>query len=81
MSEYGFTLRQVKSLREPRSRAQSVVSTTSRVSVKSLKSIRSPKHIKLLLDEVWDQTKQLCRPPHRYYTILTCLIQFGLTTR
>ncbi|KAK3907449.1 Synaptic vesicle glycoprotein 2B [Frankliniella fusca] len=70
----------VKSLREPRSRAMSVVSTTSRVSVKSLRSIRTPKDIKLLVLEVWDQTKQLCRPPHRYYTILTCLIQFGLTT-
>ncbi|KAJ1520729.1 hypothetical protein ONE63_003824 [Megalurothrips usitatus] len=70
----------VKSLREPRSRAMSVVSTTSRVSVKSLKPIRTPRDIKLLVEEVWDQTKQLCRPPHRYYTVLTCLIQFGLTT-
>lgn len=70
----------VRSLREPRSRAMSTVSTTSRVSLKSIRSLRTPKDIKLLVIEVWDQTKQLCRPPHRYYTVLTCLIQFGLTT-
>ena len=48
-------------------------------SLRSL-SMRKPKHLKLLMAEIWEQTKLLCRPPHLRNTVLTCLIQFGLTT-
>lgn len=49
------------------------------VSIRSL-SIRKPKHLKILTNEIWEQTKSLCKPPHLRNTVLTCLIQFGLTT-
>lgn len=68
----------IKSLRE-KARTVSVVSQVSQKSVRSL-SLRKPKEMKRLLSEIWDQTKQLCRPPHLKNTVLTCLIQFGLTT-
>jgi MFS transporter, VNT family, synaptic vesicle glycoprotein 2 len=42
--------------------------------------MRKPKHLKLLLNEIWEQTKALCRPPHLRNTFLSCAIQFGLTT-
>lgn len=42
-------------------------------------SIKKPSHLKILLDEVWEQTKALCSAPHLKNTILTCAIQFGLT--
>ncbi|GLV41149.1 uncharacterized protein CBL_04673 [Carabus blaptoides fortunei] len=51
----------------------------SQKSVRNL-SIRKPKELKLLLGEIWEQTKALCKPPHLRYTIITCLIQFGLTS-
>lgn len=47
-------------------------------SLRSL-SIKKPKHLKILLEEIWEQTKALCRAPHLKNTILTCAIQFGLT--
>ncbi|XP_060526624.1 synaptic vesicle glycoprotein 2B-like isoform X2 [Cylas formicarius] len=68
----------VASLRE-KVRTMSVVSTQSTRSVRSLR-IRKPKELKLLLAEIWEQTKALCRPPHLRYTVITCAIQFGLTT-
>lgn len=68
----------VRSLRE-KVRTLSVVSQNSTRSVRSLR-IRKPKELKLLLQEIWEQTKALCRTPHVRYTVITCLIQFGLTT-
>lgn len=47
-------------------------------SLRSL-SIKKPKHLKILMNEVWEQTKGLCSAPHLKNTILTCAIQFGLT--
>lgn len=38
------------------------------------------KDLKVLFSEVWDMTKALCRPPYRRNTILSCAIQFGLTS-
>lgn len=35
----------------------------------------------MLLSEIWQQTKLLCKAPHLRNTVLTCAIQFGLTTR
>lgn len=70
---------QVRSLRE-KARALSVISQQSAKSVRSL-SIRKPKELRMLLQEIWIQTKALCRPPHLKWTIITCTIQFGLTTR
>lgn len=43
--------------------------------------LRKPKELKLIMQEVWTQTKALCKPPHLKYTALTCAIQFGLTAR
>lgn len=60
-------------------RTMSVVSQQSTRSIRSLR-IRKPKELKLLLQEIWEQTKALCAPPHLRYTIITCLIQFGLTS-
>ncbi|XP_077297018.1 synaptic vesicle glycoprotein 2B-like [Arctopsyche grandis] len=68
----------IKSLRE-KVRPVSTVSGDVQKSVRNL-SMRKPKDLKRLFSEIWDQTKSLCKPPHRKYTILTCLIQFGLTT-
>lgn len=48
-------------------------------SLRSL-NIRNPRHLRILFSEVWEQTKALCRPPHRRNTALACSIQFGLTT-
>lgn len=42
-------------------------------------SIRKPKHLKILLIEILEQSKALCRAPHLKTTILTCAIQFLLT--
>lgn len=47
-------------------------------SLRSL-SIKKPKHLKILVTEVWEQTKALSSAPHLKNTILTCAIQFGLT--
>ncbi|XP_028135117.1 synaptic vesicle glycoprotein 2C-like [Diabrotica virgifera virgifera] len=68
----------VLSLRE-KMRTMSVISQQSTRSIRSLR-IRKPKELKLLLREIWEQTKALCKPPHFRYTLITCLIQFGLTT-
>ncbi|KAF7266418.1 hypothetical protein GWI33_020249 [Rhynchophorus ferrugineus] len=68
----------VTSLRE-KVRTMSVVSQQSTRSIRSLR-IRKPKELKLLLREIWEQTKALCKPPHLRYTVITCAIQFGLTT-
>lgn len=68
----------VTSLRE-KVRTMSVVSQQSTRSIRSLR-IRKPKELKLLLQEIWEQTKALCKPPHLRYTVITCAIQFGLTT-
>lgn len=70
---------QIRSLRE-KVRAMSVVSQQSTRSVRSLR-IRKPKELRILMQEIWEQTKALCKPPHLRYTVITCLIQFGLTTR
>lgn len=43
-------------------------------------SMRKPREMKWLLSEIWTQTKLLCKAPHLRNTILTCAIQFGLTT-
>lgn len=74
-----FHIFKILSLRE-KVRTLSVVSTYSTKSVRNLR-IRKPKELKLLLLEIWTQTKALCKPPHVKYTIITCLIQFGLTSR
>lgn len=47
-------------------------------SLRSL-SIKKPSHLKILLKEISEQTKALFRPPHLKNTILTCMIQFGIT--
>lgn len=47
-------------------------------SLRSL-SMRKPKHLKVLVLEIWGQTKTLCRAPYLKNTVLTCAIQFGLT--
>lgn len=64
----------IKSLKE-REREKGVIQTQS---LRSL-SIRKPKHLKILIKEVWEQTKGLCSAPHLKNTILTCAIQFGVT--
>ncbi|XP_058445602.1 synaptic vesicle glycoprotein 2C-like [Malaya genurostris] len=43
-------------------------------------SMRKPNHLKILLSEIWDQTKALCKFPYLKNTILTCIIQFGITS-
>lgn len=68
---------QIKSLKERES-----ISTISRRTSKSVRalSMRKPKEMKMLMGEIWSQTKLLCKTPHLRNTILTCAIQFGLTT-
>lgn len=67
----------IKSLKE-KERDKNLDQTLSLPSLRSL-SMRKPKHLKILLNEIWEQTKALCRPPHLRNTALTCAIQFGLT--
>lgn len=69
---------QIKSLKERES-----ISTISRRTSKSVRalSMRKPKEMKMLMGEIWSQTKLLCKSPHLRNTLLTCAIQFGLTTR
>lgn len=50
----------------------------SQPSLRSL-SIRKPKHLKILLSEILEQSRTLCRAPHLKNTMLTCAIQFLLT--
>lgn len=68
----------VKSFHEKEHKISSV-SLKINKSVREL-SLRKPKHLKVFFQEIWDQTKALCKPPHLRNTVLTCLIQFGLTT-
>ncbi|XP_060801756.1 synaptic vesicle glycoprotein 2C [Amyelois transitella] len=68
----------IKTLKE-KERTVSVASQGSQKSVRSL-SMRKKKDLKRLFGEIWVQTKALCKPPYLKNTILTCLIQFGLTT-
>jgi MFS transporter, VNT family, synaptic vesicle glycoprotein 2 len=67
----------IKSLKE-KEREEGKRTLTGSQSLRSL-SIKKPKELKILLDEIWEQTKALFRPPHLKNTILTCAIQFGLT--
>uniref|UniRef100_A0A182PU98 Major facilitator superfamily (MFS) profile domain-containing protein n=1 Tax=Anopheles epiroticus TaxID=199890 RepID=A0A182PU98_9DIPT len=43
-------------------------------------NIHDPKHMKILLPEIWEQTKALCSAEFRRNTALACVIQFGITT-
>lgn len=65
----------IKSLKESERETKGL---NSNQSLRNL-SIKKPKHLKILLEEIWEQTKSLCRPPHLKNTVLTCAIQFGLT--
>ena len=67
----------IKSLKEKEK--NSGLSSKTNKSIRSL-SIRKPKEFKMLAAEIWEQTKALCRPPYLKNTILTCLIQFGVTS-
>lgn len=80
VSRWLLILLQVKYLKE-KVRNMSVASVQSVTSVKSIKTIKTRRDFKILFNEIWWQTKALCKPPHLKYTVLTCLIQFGLTTR
>lgn len=48
-------------------------------SIRQLK-ISRPRDLKVLMNEIWEHTKALSRPPHLKNTVLACLIQFGITT-
>lgn len=62
---------QVKSLQEkPNSKDKST---------RALKLLKR-KDLKVLVVEVWDLTKALCKPPYLKNTLLACGIQFGLTS-
>lgn len=65
----------IKSLKERSNVSQN---QTHQPSLRSL-SIRKPKHLKILLAEIHEQSKALCRAPHLKNTVLTCAIQFFLT--
>lgn len=57
----------------------------SKAAIKTSKSVRDlsfgkPRELKLLMVEVWQQTRTLFKQPYLKNTILTCLIQFGLTS-
>ncbi|XP_065354815.1 synaptic vesicle glycoprotein 2B-like [Calliphora vicina] len=56
--------------------------TTEKTGEKSVRNLRlrKPEELKLLLAEIWSQTKTLCKKPHLRNTSLTCAIQFCLTT-
>ncbi|XP_070508560.1 synaptic vesicle glycoprotein 2B-like [Chironomus tepperi] len=66
----------IKSLKEKE--REKVNQSQSLPSLRSL-SLRKPKHLNILLKEIWEQTKSLCKAPHLKNTTLTCAIQFGLT--
>lgn len=65
----------IKSLKERNNVSQA---QTQQPSLRTL-SIRKPKDLKILLSEIHEQTKALCRAPHLKNTVLTCAIQFFLT--
>ena len=48
-------------------------------STRALK-LHKRKDLKVLVTEVVDMTKELCKPPHLRNTLLACAIQFGLTS-
>ncbi|KAL7294930.1 hypothetical protein TKK_0011851 [Trichogramma kaykai] len=48
-------------------------------STRALK-LHKRKDLKVLVAEVWDLTKALCKPPYLKNTLLACAIQFGLTS-
>lgn len=58
----------------------SVINQKTSKSVRAL-SMRKPGEMKLLMVEIWTQTKMLFKAPYLRNTMLTCAIQFGLTTR
>lgn len=64
-------INQVKSLQEK--------SNSKDTNTRALKLLKH-KDLKVLCSEVWDLTKQLCRPPYLRNTVLACAIQFGLTS-
>lgn len=68
---------QIKTLKE-KDKISAITQKTNK-SVRAL-SMRKPKEFKLLMSEIWLQTKLLCKPPHLRNTLLTCAIQFGLTS-
>ncbi|XP_015032980.2 synaptic vesicle glycoprotein 2C isoform X1 [Drosophila willistoni] len=63
------------SLREP----DRTIQRAGEKSVRSLR-FRKPNELKLLLLEIWTQTKTLCKKPYLKNTFITCGIQFCLTT-
>ncbi|XP_075232170.1 synaptic vesicle glycoprotein 2C-like isoform X2 [Lycorma delicatula] len=66
----------IRSLREKEHR----VSVISMQSQRSVRSIKTRKDVKIFLKESWEQTLLLFKRPHLRPTVLTCLIQFGLTS-
>ncbi|XP_050422928.1 synaptic vesicle glycoprotein 2B-like [Adelges cooleyi] len=58
----------------------SVVSIQSKRSLRSMKTVKTPKDLRNLLKEIWYQTKEMFKPPHLKNTVLTCLIQLGLSS-
>lgn len=53
--------------------------TSKDKSTRALK-LHKRKDLKVLISEVWDLTKSLCKPPYLRNTLLACGIQFGLTS-
>ncbi|CAG2061538.1 unnamed protein product [Timema podura] len=72
----------VKSLmpKELKGRTKSIISIESQRSQRDVGDLKSATGFKVLFAEIWDQTKALCRPPHLRNTVLTCAVQFGLTS-
>ncbi|XP_022188783.1 synaptic vesicle glycoprotein 2B isoform X2 [Nilaparvata lugens] len=66
----------IRSLREKEHR----VSVISIQSTRSVRSVKTPKDVKIFIKESWEQTTILFKTPHLKPTVLTCLIQFGLTS-
>ncbi|XP_050542198.1 synaptic vesicle glycoprotein 2C-like [Daktulosphaira vitifoliae] len=58
----------------------SIVSIQSKRSLRSMKTVKTPKDLRNLLKEIWYQTKEMFKPPHLKNTVLTCLIQLGLSS-
>nr|CAD7403315.1 unnamed protein product [Timema cristinae] len=72
----------VKSLmpKELKGRTKSIISIESQRSQRDVGDLKSASGFKVLFAEIWDQTKALCKPPHLKNTVLTCAVQFGLTS-
>nr|CAD7427865.1 unnamed protein product [Timema monikensis] len=72
----------VKSLmpKELKGRTKSIISIESQRSQRDVGDLKSASGFKVLFAEIWDQTKALCKPPHLRNTVLTCAVQFGLTS-